>query len=194
MRVFCRRARIAATSSEPTVVGSGTHPPKIHANNRFNYINVATTLQHVLQTKGRRLSRSCAICKFTHYRAPIGPASSSRACANRAGLGARDQACLQHELLQSTLWGRPCLPAWPPPPTMDRRVPSLYIAVTPKIFLPQKSRGVLSRAVQGNFPLACLMVRAMFILVAAAHLAGCRAHGVRAAPASASVAAFWPTP
>jgi hypothetical protein len=26
---------------------------------------VATTLQHVLKTKGRRLSRSCSISKFT---------------------------------------------------------------------------------------------------------------------------------
>ena len=64
----------------------------------------------------------------------------------------------------------------------------------PETFLPQKSRGICPVRSRAIFSLACLMVRAMFILVAAAHLSGCRAHGVRAAPAPASVAAFWPTP
>ena len=49
-----------------------------------------------------------------------------------------------------TLWGRPCPPGWPPPPTMDRRGAFFIYCGDPEIFLPSKSRGDRRGAVQDD--------------------------------------------
>ena len=135
---------------EPTVVGSGTRPTKIHANNRFNYINVATTLQHVLQTKGRRLSCICSISKFTCCRAPAGPNSSSLACHPLASSPPTGpDGCMRSSMSPSRAAAIHAVGEALPPgvasATHDGPTGAFFIYCRdPEIFLPQKSRGDLA--------------------------------------------------